>query len=257
MFLTCGHSSRLLQRLCSACEYVYSAHTHTHWLSCTHAHTHTVRWACEHDNCRLDVPQDEGRARPGPLGPARILSLYSPAVRTGLPGMCNRVGIAYIYAHARTLSHTNTHNTHTHTHRRPFQRRLVPTRHCASFWIIRRGRSRTRDLEQFRASLKPCGHQASEGETPGTVFGNVTHSSKRATRACAMNVQQNKTEMPGQCVSAGSFAASHPPLRSPRSTTWPVLRPRGSRLVQSDCKAAFDPVAKRPAPGCFPCDVST
>ena len=29
--------------------------------------------------------------------------------------MCNRVGIAYIYAHARTLSHTNTHNTHTHT----------------------------------------------------------------------------------------------------------------------------------------------
>lgn len=75
-----------------------------------------------------------------------------------------------------------------------------------------------------------------------------THSSS-APRACAMNVQQNKTEMPAQCMSAGSFAASHPPLRSPRSTTWPIWRPRGSRLVQSDCKAAFDQVAQRPAPG--------
>ena len=27
--------------------------------------------------------------------------------------MCNRVEIAHMYAHARTLSHTNTHNTHT------------------------------------------------------------------------------------------------------------------------------------------------
>ena len=158
--------------------------------------------------------------------------------------------------HARF--HTQTHITHTHTHTEG----LSCGDRCPHVIVQAFGSSDEAGGEHVirnnsEQASSPVIIRRQKEKLLEQYLEMFTHSSKRATRACAMNVQQNKTEMPGQCVSAGSFAASHPPLRSPRSTTWPVWRPRGSRLVQSDGKAAFDPVAKRPAPGCFPCDVST
>ena len=171
LFLTCGHSSRLLRRLCSACEYVYSAHTHTGSL----AHTHTrTRSGGRVSMTTVDLMYHKMKVEQG-LVHLGLLEFYHFILR-----LCEQVCLAcatgwelHTFTRTHARFHTQTHITHTHTHRRPFLRRSVPTRHCASFWIIRRGRRRTRDPEQFRASLKPCGHQASEGDTPGTVFGNV------------------------------------------------------------------------------------